>query len=132
MNTKPAHFAESTGQWPEAGRHIKDVLEYVRQMRLFICQEAGSARSPRTFAYWKRLFEAELARVRQQERMRMALSRDWSGLGRYVEDSLLIRQYSIALGTAGLLSLLRFPGACRLFETSVAVMLRTVLPERLS
>ena len=105
MDTKPAHFAESTGQRPELGRHVKDVLEYVRQMRLSICQEAGSARSPRTFAHWKRLFDSELAGVRQQERIRMALSRDWSGLGKYVEDSLLIRQYSIALGAAGLLSL---------------------------
>ena len=107
-------------------------FEYVRQMRLSICQEAGSARSPRTFAHWKRLFESELARVREQERIRMALSRDWSGLGKYVEDSLLIRRYSIALGAAGLLSLLRFPGAFRLFETSVAVILKTVLPEKMS
>jgi hypothetical protein len=62
----------------------------------------------------------------------MALSRDWSGLGRYVEDSLLIRQYSIALWTAGLLSLLGFPGAFRLFETSVSMILKTVLPEQMS
>jgi len=58
--------------------------------------------------------------------MRMALSRDWSGLSDYVQNGLLIRQYSIVLGTAGLLLRYRFPGASRLFETSVTVLLKTL------
>lgn len=130
MDTKPAHFAESLGHWPELARSVAATLEYAGQMRLSLHEETGSARRPGTFVHWKRLFAAELAAVREQERLRMALSRDWSGLGRYVEDSLLITRHSIVLNTAGLLSHWRFPVASRLFETSVAVILETVLPGR--
>jgi hypothetical protein len=136
VDTKPAHFAESPDQRPEAARRIaargvaargvNDALEYARQMRLSLREEARSGRL-RTFVHWKRLFDAELAKAREEERMRMALSQDWSGLGNYVADGLIITRHSIALDIAGLLSHLRFPGAFRLFEISVAVIFETLL-----
>jgi hypothetical protein len=95
-------------------------------MRLCLRQEARSGR-PRTFVHWKRLFDAELAKAREEERMRMAFSQDWSGLGKYVADGLVITRHSIALDIAGLLSHWQFPGAFRLFEMSVAVILETLL-----
>jgi hypothetical protein len=81
----------------------------------------------RTFAHWKRLFDLELTAARERERMRMALSQDWSGLGKYLGESLLITRHSIALDAAALLSRLRWPGAAKLFETSVAVILQTAI-----
>jgi hypothetical protein len=48
-------------------------------------------------------------------------------LGKYVENGLVLTRHSIALDIAGLLSRWRFPGAFRLFEMSVAVILETVL-----
>ena len=102
-------------------------LEYARQMRLALCQEGGKLPyRPLTFGYWKRLFDRELATTRKQDRLRMALSQDWSDLGKYFGESLLILRHSIALDAAGLLCRLRCPGALRLFEPSVAVILRTV------
>ncbi|HMJ61769.1 MAG TPA: hypothetical protein VK493_08395 [Bryobacteraceae bacterium] len=102
-------------------------LEYARQMRLALCQQGGPLlHRPLTFGYWKRRFDVELARARERERMRMALSQDWSGLGKYFGESLLILRHSIALDAAGILSRLRCPGALKLFEPSVAVILRTV------
>jgi hypothetical protein len=95
-------------------------------MRLSLQQQAGSAPHSRTFAHWKRQFDVELASARERERMRMALSQDWSGLGEYFRESLLILRHSIALDAAGLLCRLRCPGALRLFEPSVAVILQTV------
>jgi hypothetical protein len=92
-------------------------------MRSSINQKA--AERYRTFLYWKHLLDSELTALRTGERMRMALSRDWSGLSAYVQNGLLIRQYSVALGAAGLLLRYRFPGASRLFETSPAVILKT-------
>ena len=80
------------------------------------------------FLYWKRLLDSELTALRTGERMRMALSRDWSGLSAYVQNGLLVRHYSIVLAAAGLLSRWRFPGAIRLFETSAAVILKTLPP----
>jgi hypothetical protein len=132
VDTKTPLFAESQGQSPEPARRVTAALEYARQMRLSLHQQAGSARDSRAFVHWKRLFDAELAGVREQERIRMALSRDWSDLGKYVEDNLLILRHSIALDTAGLLSRWWFAGAFLLFETSVAVILQTVIhqPER--
>jgi hypothetical protein len=95
-------------------------------MRLSLHPQAGSVPHSRTFAHWKRLFDVELARTREYERMRMALSQDWSGLGKYLGESLLILRHSIALDAVGILSLLRCPPALGLFESSVAVLLQTV------
>ena len=126
MDTKPALFAKVLGRWPEAVSCVTAALEYARQMRLSVQQQAGSARDCRTFAHWKRRFDVELASARERERMRMALSQDWSGLGKYFRESLLILRHSIALDAAALLCRLRCPGALRLFERSVAVILQTV------
>lgn len=116
-------FAEPSGQWPEPTLRVGAALECVRQMRSLINQTGECAR---TFLYWKRVLDSELTALRAGERMRMALSRDWSGLSDYVQNGLLIRQYSIVLGAAGLLLRYRFPGASRLFETSVTVLLKTL------
>ena len=43
--------------------------------------------------------------------MRMALSQDWSGLDKYLGESLRILPHSIALDAVGILSLLRCPAA---------------------
>lgn len=126
MDTKPAFFAKPLGQWPEPVSCATAAFEYARQMRLSLYAEAGSAPHSRTFAHWKRLFDAELARAREYERMRMALSRDWSGLGKYLGESLLILRHSIALDAAGILSRLRRPAALASFERSVAVILQIV------
>lgn len=91
-------------------------------MRLALRQEE---RRSRTFAHWKRLFDAELARAREQERMRMAYSRDWSHLGEYVGEGFLIMRHSITLNAAGLLFRLRCPGASRLFDISVTFLMQT-------
>ena len=123
MGTKRVLFAEPSGQWPEPTLRVGAALECVRQMRSSINQKA--AERYRTFLYWKHLLDSELTALRTGERMRMALSRDWSGLSAYVQNGLLIRQYSVALGAAGLLLRYRFPGASRLFETSAAVILKT-------
>jgi hypothetical protein len=97
-------------------------------MRSSINQEFRAAERFQKFLYWKRLLDSELMALRAGERMRMALSRDWSGLATYVQSGLLLRRYSIALGAIGLLSRWRFPGAIRLFETSAAVILKTLPP----
>jgi hypothetical protein len=97
-------------------------------MRLFLHPQAGWAPDSRTFSHWKRLFYMELANTREYERMRMALSQDWSGLDKYLGESLLILRHSIALDAVGILSLLRCPAALGLFESSVAVLLQTVYP----
>ena len=118
MGTKRVLFAEPSGHWPEPTISVGAALECVRQMRLSTNQKA--------FLYWKRLLDSELASLRARERMRMALSRDWSGLSAYVQNGLLIRQYSLALGAVGLLLRYRFPGAIRLFETSATLILKTL------
>lgn len=95
-------------------------LEYARQMRLALCQEGGELpHCPLTFGYWKRLFDRELAAARKQERLRMALSQDWSDLGKYVREGLMIAPHRILLDTAGLLLHLRFPGAHALFAPQI-------------
>ena len=58
--------------------------------------------------------------------MRMAVSQDWSGLGKYLGESLLILRHSLSLDAAGVLSRLRCPAALGLFDPSVAVILQTV------
>jgi hypothetical protein len=126
VDTKPVLFAKPLGQWPEPVSCATAAFEYARQMRLSLHPPAGSAPHARTFAHWKRLFDVELARAREYERVRMALSQDWSGLDRYLGESLLILRHSIALDAAGILSLLRCPAALALFESSVAVILQTV------
>jgi hypothetical protein len=94
-------------------------------MRLSLDPQAGSPPHSRSFAHWKRLFDVELARAREYERMRMALSQDWSGLDKYLGESLLILRHSIGLDAAGVLSRLRCPAALGLFDLSVAVILQT-------
>lgn len=123
MDTKPVLIAESLAPWSEPARRVSAATEYARQMRRSL--ECHS----RTFSYWKRLFDLELARARGQQRVRMALSGDWSGLGNHIEESLLIKRYSIVLDVAGLLSRLRWPGSSKLFETSVAIILQTGIHE---
>ncbi len=95
-------------------------------MRLSLDPQSGSAPHLRTFAHWKRLFDVELARAREYQRMRMALSQDWSGLDKYLGEGLLILRHSIALDAAGILSRLQCPTALGLFESSLAVILQTV------
>jgi hypothetical protein len=126
VDTKPAFFAKPLGQWPEPVSRTTAAFEYVRQMRLSLSPPDGLAPHSRPFAHWKQQFYVELAKIREYERMRMALSRDWSGLGKYLEEGLLIGRHSIALDAAGILSRLRCSGALRLFESSVAVILQTV------
>ena len=128
MGTKRVLFAEPSGHWPEPTISVRAVFECVRQMRSSINQDFRAAERLQKFLYWKRLLDSELIVLRTGERMRMALSRDWSGLAGYVQNGLLLRQYSFALGAVGLLSRWRFPGAIRLFETSAAVILKTLPP----
>jgi hypothetical protein len=126
VDTKPVLFAKPLGQWPEPVSCATAAFEYARQMRLSLHPQAGSAPHSRTFAHWKRLFDVELARAREYDRMRMALSQDWSGLGKYLGESFLILRHSLALDAAGVLSRLRCPAALGLFNPSVAVILQTV------
>jgi hypothetical protein len=126
VDTNPVLFAKPLGHWPRPVSCPTAAFEYARQMRLSLDPQAGSAPHSRTFAHWKGLFDVELARAREYERMRMALSQDWSGLDKYLGESLLILRHSIALEAAVILSLLRCQAALGLFESSVSVILQTV------
>ena len=90
-------------------------LEYARQMCLALRRDA---RKLPAFDYWKRLFEQELTTIRYEERLRMAQSQDWSDLGKYVREGLVIVPHRFLLDAAGFLFRLGFPGAQALFADS--------------
>jgi hypothetical protein len=72
------------------------------------------------------MLSTEVAKAREQQRLRMAFSQEWSGLGEYVREALLIARQAILLDMAGLLFRLRMPGARTLFENAIAAILKTV------
>jgi hypothetical protein len=93
-------------------------------MRAALCGEA--AHLYRRYSHWNRLLATEIAMARERERLRMAFSQEWSGLGKYVRESLLIARHGILLDMAGLLFRLRIPGARTLFENAIAAILEMV------
>jgi hypothetical protein len=56
----------------------------------------------------------------------MAVSQEWSGLGKYVREGLVITRQEFLLDTAGLLFRLKIPGARTVFENAIAAVLETV------
>lgn len=65
---------------------------------------------------YQRLLRKEISLSREQQRLRMAYASDWSKLGEYVGGGLLLKWRCALLDAAGVLLLLRLPGAWRLFE----------------
>ncbi|HEY3936534.1 MAG TPA: hypothetical protein VGL97_03850 [Bryobacteraceae bacterium] len=56
----------------------------------------------------------------------MAVSQEWSGLGTYVREGLVIARQEMLLDAAGMLFRLKIPGARIVFENAIAAVLETV------
>src|SRR5262249_11693181 len=108
----------------ELERRATAALEYAYKMRSLLQPPATGRRCHRTYGHWKRLFERELLDARKQERLRMAHSQDWSGLGKYVEESFLIARHRLVLLTIPLLIHLRYPDVRKLFEASITCIMQ--------
>jgi hypothetical protein len=95
--------------------------------------EIGASHTPfSSVAYRnsKRLFRMEISNARRQERLRMAQSRDWSGLGEYVRASTFITCHQVLLDTSGVFAILSIPKGRALFERATAAILRAAYATR--
>lgn len=62
-------------------------------------------------------FDADIRLSRKQKRARMALSRDWSEMAQYVQESIAIWKCRTMLRSGALFLRMGFPGVKQLFET---------------
>lgn len=109
---------------PRPGASAIAAFEYSCRMRAIFHAGAPQTASSAAYRHWKRLFRREISKARRQQRLRMAHSRDWSGLGEYVRTSALIVRQQLMLDLAGLLAGLRIGKGCRLFERAVSAILQ--------
>jgi hypothetical protein len=128
-------------QCPDLNPNSTTALEYSRFMQSTLNEEefrwlqldgadTGSKRIRRDrivmYRRLKKLFDMEIAISRKQKRSCMALSGDWSGVGRYVRESATIARYRLLLSVAGLLFSAGIPGARDLCDAAVFGIFRTV------
>jgi len=96
----------------EVGRSRKAAREYLWHM----CATVDTAEA---YNFWRRQFWTELVSYRRQLRLRMAFSRDWSKLGKYLSDGVACHSYCMLLDLGGVLCRLGLPGTRTLSDIAV-------------